>query len=83
MRQKFFDLLGGLAGGQMGEDVFEIGMRFQSVAAGCLDDAVKHGAGFGAADTVTEQPVFSANSKRPDSAFSKVVGVGKGFATRS
>lgn len=65
-RQQGFD--GGDGGGfrQFREQVAQIGVGFQLVGLGRLDEGIQVGAGFDTAHRVTEQPVFPPGDKRTD-----------------
>ena len=73
VRQEFFDLVGGLGAGEFGEQATHIGVRFQTIAPGRLQDAVNHGGSLRASDRVGEKPVLSSDGKRPDPVLDKIV----------
>ena len=63
----------GLGSGEFCQQVTHVGVGLKSVTTDCLQDAVDHCTRLGTSDGVAEQPVFSADCKRSDSVFSKVV----------
>jgi hypothetical protein len=57
-RQQCLDGFEGFRLGQLSEHVAQVGIGFQSVGLGDLDERVEIGAGLGTVDPVAEQPVL-------------------------
>lgn len=54
-----------------------VGVGFQSIAPGGLQDAVNHTTGVGSSNGIGKQPVLPANGKRSDPVLRKIVVDGK------
>ena len=68
-----FDVFDGSCFGQFGEDVTQIGIRLVPVRLGRLNDGIKLGTGASAGLGVSEFPVVSADTKRPEGALGGIV----------
>ena len=72
-RQQGFDVGERLRLGQFGEYVAQVGVGFESVRLGGLDERIQPGARMGAGHGIAEQPVLAPDDKRADGIFDGVM----------
>jgi hypothetical protein len=59
MREQRGDGVGGLGGGQVLEEVAEVGVGFEAVGLDALNEAIEQRAGLGAGGAAGEQPALA------------------------